>query len=140
MNYSIGQILYVLLNRETKICPVQVVEEITKRTLGGETTTYIVKFGKKGETVSLSDLDGQVFESVDVLRQTLHDRITRSVENIITNTVEKAQEWYPQTQIVENVVNVRQSEVLEVQQQEEDAMITLPDGTIAKIRMPFPGM
>ena len=138
MNYSIGQILYVLLNRETKICPVQVVEEITKRTLGGETTTYIVKFGKKGETVSLSDLDGQVFESVDVLRHTLHDRITRSVENIVTNTVKKAQEWYPQ--VAEEIINVRQPGVLEVQNQEEDAMITLPDGTVAKIRMPFPGM
>ena len=138
MSYSIGQILYVLLNRETKICPVQVVEEITKRTLGGETTTYIVKFGKRGETVSLSDLDGQVFESVEVLRKTLHDRITRSVENIVTNTVKKAEEWYQST--AEDASIVRRNESLEVQQQEEDAVITLPDGTVAKIRMPFPGM
>ena len=137
MSYKIGQVLYVLLNRETKICPVQVVEEITKRTLGGETTTYIVKLGKKGETMSLSDLDGQVFDSVEVLRTTLYERITRSVENIITNTVKKSQEWYN----VDDAIQVhREVEVSEAQQLEEDAMITLPDGTIAKIRMPFPGM
>jgi hypothetical protein len=137
MSYKIGQVLYVLLNRETKICPVQVVEEITKRTLTGETTTYIVKFGKKGETVSLSDLDGQVFDSVEVLRMTLYERITRSVENIITNTVKKSQEWYH----VDDVIQVhREVESSEVQQRDEDAMITLPDGTVAKIRMPFPGM
>ena len=137
MSYKIGQVLYVLLTRETKICPVQVVEEITKRTLAGETTTYIVKFGKKGETVSLSDLDGQVFDSVEVLRTTLYERITRSVENIITNTVKKSQEWYH----VDDVIQVhREVESSEVQQPDEDAMITLPDGTVAKIRMPFPGM
>jgi hypothetical protein len=137
MSYKIGQVLYVLLNRETKICPVQVVEEITKRTLGGETTTYIVKLGKKGETMSLSDLDGQVFDSIEVLRMTLYERITRSVENIITNTVKKSQEWYN----VDDVIQVhREVESSEVLQSEEDAMITLPDGTVAKIRMPFPGM
>ncbi len=137
MSYKIGQVLYVLLNRETKICPVQVVEEITKRTLTGETTTYIVKLGKKGETVSLSDLDGQVFDSVEVLRTTLYERITRSVENIITNTVKKSQEWYR----VDDVVQIHHEvESSEAQQAEEDAMITLPDGTVAKIRMPFPGM
>lgn len=137
MSYKIGQVLYVLLNRETKICPVQVVEEITKRTLTGETTTYIVKLGKKGETVSLSDLDGQVFDSVEVLRTTLYERITRSVENIITNTVKKSQEWYR----VDDVVQIHHEvESSEAQQTEEDAMITLPDGTVAKIRMPFPGM
>jgi hypothetical protein len=137
MSYKIGQVLYVLLNRETKICPVQVVEEITKRTLGGETTTYIVKLGKKGETMSLSDLDGQVFDSIEVLRMTLYERITRSVENIITNTVKKSQEWYH----VDDVVQVHHEvESSEAQQLEEDAMITLPDGTVAKIRMPFPGM
>jgi hypothetical protein len=137
MSYKIGQVLYVLLNRETKICPVQVVEEITKRTLGGETTTYIVKLGKKGETMSLSDLDGQVFDSIEVLRTTLYERITRSVENIITNTVKKSQEWYH----VDDVVQVhRDVESSEVPQSDEDAMITLPDGTVAKIRMPFPGM
>lgn len=137
MSYKIGQVLYVLLNRETKICPVQVVEEITKRTLTGETTTYIVKLGKKGETVSLSDLDGQVFDSVEVLRTTLYERITRSVENIITNTVKKSQEWY---RVDDEVQIHHEVESSEAQQTEEDAMITLPDGTVAKIRMPFPGM
>lgn len=137
MSYKIGQVLYVLLNRETKICPIQVVEEITKRTLAGETTTYIVKFGKKGETVSLSDLDGQIFDSVEVLRTTLYERITHSVENIITNTVKKSQEFYH----VDDVIQVHHKvESSEVQQPTEDAMITLPDGTVAKIRIPFPGM
>ena len=136
MSYKIGQVLYVLLNRETKICPVQVVEEITKKTLAGETTTYIIKLGKKSETLSLSSLDGQVFESIDTLKQTLLERITHSVENIIINTIKTAQEWYPMDNITKTHYDV---EVLE-QSQKDDAIITLPDGTVAKIRMPFQGM
>jgi hypothetical protein len=51
--------------------------------------------------------------------------------------VKKSQEWYH----VDDVVQVhREVESSEVPQSDEDAMITLPDGTVAKIRMPFPGM
>lgn len=145
MKYKIGQVLYVLLNRETKICPVQVVEEITKRTLSGETINYIVKVGKKGETTSLSDMDGQVFDSVDSLRKTLYDRITRSVETIITNTVVRANEWYPTQQQVEEIVQqqeLAQPEIVTFTDQtigDEETMVTLPDGTVAKLKMPFPG-
>lgn len=145
MKYKIGQVLYVLLNRETKICPVQVVEEITKRTLSGETINYIVKVGKKGETTSLSDMDGQVFDSVDSLRTTLYDRITRSVETIITNTVVRANEWYPTQQQVEETIQIQelaQPEIVTFTEEtigDEETMVTLPDGTVAKLKMPFPG-
>lgn len=138
MKYKIGQVLYVLLSRETKICPVQVVEEITKRTLNGETTNYIVKIGKKGETMSLSEMGGQVFESIDSLRQTLFDRIARSVETIIMTSISRAKEWYPNQ--VEPDVTSQHSVSSAETSTDEDAVITLPDGTTAKIRMPFPGV
>ena len=138
MTYKIGQVLYVLLNRETKICPVQVIEEITKRTLNGETTTYIVKLGKKCETLSLSDMDGQVFDSVEILRKTLYERITTSVENIIMSTVKKSQEWYS----IDDIPKIHHTvETVEDNLQlDKDVLITLSDGTISKIRMPFSGM
>lgn len=138
MTYKIGQVLYVLLNRETKICPVQVIEEITKRTLNGETTTYIVKLGKKCETLSLSDMDGQVFDSVEILRKTLYERITTSVENIIMSTVKKSQEWYSIDDIPE--IHHTVETVEDNLQLDKDVLITLSDGTTSKIRMPFSGM
>lgn len=145
MRYKIGQVLYVLLNRETKICPVQVVEEITKRTLNGETINYVVKVGKKGEMMPLSEMGGQVFDSIETLRHTLFERITRSVESIITSTITRANEWYPNQ--VENI-NLNQmpqsavttEEITETSTISEETMVTLPDGTTAKIRMPLPGV
>lgn len=140
MKYNIGQVLYVLLNKETKICPVQVVEEITKKTLDGESTMYIVRFGKKNDTVNLADLDGQVFESIEVLRSTLHDRITRTVSTVIDSTLKRAQEWYQHQEFTK----ASSQEELEPQpnfvHDLDDAIITLPDGTVAKMRSSLPGM
>lgn len=144
MSYRIGQVLYVLLNRETKICPVQVVEEIIKKTLSGETTTYVVKAGKNSELVSLSDIDGQVFESIETLRKVLHDKVIKTVDNIILTTTKKAAEWYHQPGVLHHS-NVESNETINVEDDKEkhpidDAMIMLADGTVARVRGPFPGM
>lgn len=140
MKYNIGQVLYVLLNKETKICPVQVIEEITKKTLEGESTTYIVRFGKKGDAVDLSALDGQVFESIDTLRSTLHERITRTVNAVINGTLRRAQEWYQQHEplkVPNEGVSVHNPQL---EDDLDDAIVTLPDGTIAKVRSATTGM
>jgi len=140
MKYNIGQVLYVLLNKETKICPVQVVEEITKKSLEGESTIYIVRFGKKGDTVDLSTLDGQVFESIDMLRSTLHERITRTVNAVIDGTMKRAQEWYQHHEQPRHRVVEEHPHVESFSQDLDDAIITLPDGTVAKVRSSIPGM
>jgi len=137
MKYSIGQVLYVLMNRETKICPVQVIEEITKKSLNGETTNYVVKFGQKGESMSLSDMDGQVFDSIDFLRQTLHEKVVKMIDIVVENSEKRAKQWYsleekvdvqPQQRIEQHVVEV------------DDAIVVLPDGTKAKVKLPISGV
>ena len=130
MKYKIGQVLYVLLNRETKISPVQVVEEITKRSINGETTTYLVKAGRKADPVSLSDIDGQVFDSIETLRTTLHNRVLNTIDTVINTTMKRASEWYPEASPPEQ----KNPELIEV---EDQTVITLEDGTTAKLRMPF---
>jgi len=133
MKYSIGQILYVLMNRDTKICPVQIIEEITKRSLNGETTNYIVRLGNKNEPISLSDLDGQVFDSIEVLRQTLYDKTIKIIDSVIENSEKRAHEWYSATE------TNHEHEVYAENLTDDDAVVVLPDGTKAKIKIPFSG-
>ncbi len=135
MKYSIGQILYVLMNRDTKICPVQVIEEITKRSLNGETTNYIVRLGNKNEPISLSDLDGQVFDSIEVLRQTLYDKTIKIIDSVIENSEKRASEWYT----AHEINHEQEVHVTEKNHEDDDAVIVLPDGTKAKIKIPFSG-
>jgi len=135
MKYNIGQVLYVLLNKETKICPIQVVEEITKKTLEGESTIYVVRFGKKSDTANLDDLDGQVFDSIEVLRSTLHERVIRTIDVVISNTLKRSQEWYQQQEIMKNSQHQNELDATsELIQELDEAIITLPDGTVAKMK------
>lgn len=138
MKYRIGQVLYVLLNREMKICPVQVVEEITKKSMGGESTSYIVKTGNNKDVVPLADIGGQVFESIETLRKTLLEKVTKTIDGVISSTIRKSNEWYPNQ--VSNL-DMNNEELVQPPMTvvdigtEEDAVVTLPDGTIAKIKM-----
>jgi len=136
MKYSIGQVLYVLMNRETKICPVQVIEEITKKTLTGETTNYVVKSGAKGDNISLTDLDGQVFDSIDMLRQTLHERVVKMIDAVVENSEKRAKQWYSsQEKVNEPIIQTFEQTVSE----SDDAIVILPDGTKAKVKLPVSG-
>jgi len=136
MKYQIGQVLYVLMNREMKICPVQVIEEITKRSINGETTQYIVKVNKEGQTTTLSSMDGEIFDSIDVLKQSLRDKITKSVDSIINNTIKRAQLWYPRQEskiVTENIIDNEQI----VSYENETQVITLSDGIVARLKSPL---
>jgi hypothetical protein len=135
MKYSIGQVLYVLMNRETKICPVQIIEEITKKSLNGETTNYVVRSGPKGETKQLSELDGQVFDSIDTLRQTLHEKVLKMIDIVVENSEKKAKQWYSseEKQIAQAHLTIETSAEV------DDAIVILPDGTKAKVKIPLSG-
>lgn len=95
MKYSVGQVVFVVLKKENRVMAIQVVEEITKKTIEGEEIAYAVKIGTNAETIALSDVDGEVFESADKLRKTLIERATMSLNRIVDGAVEKSKEWYP---------------------------------------------
>jgi len=164
MSYKVGQVLFVVLRKEAKVYPMQVVEEITKKTLEGEVKTYMVRAGAKSEDVlSVSDIDGEIFDSATKAKSTLIERSTSVVTQRIEMAVAKAKEWYPSgfeeasddplTAVRKaNITSISKpktlpkkqvsSELAELQAEmqaeaaaiDEDAtFITLPDGTKAKV-------
>lgn len=100
MIYTIGQILYVVLKKEMTVYPMIVAEVVTKRTLEGETVVYMVRAGKKADNgdemlISISDVEGEIFDSSETARKTLTDRATGQISKLVENAVSKAREWYP---------------------------------------------
>lgn len=96
MNYQVGQILYVILRKETTVYPMQVIEEITKKTLDGEVTSYILKAGRDvSKTLSINDIDGEIFDSPEAAEKVLFERVTQSISIRIEQAKTKAKEWYP---------------------------------------------
>ena len=96
MKYTVGQVLYVVLKKESRIYPMQVVEEITKKTLEGELTSYMVRGGTDPKAqLLITDVDGEIFDSAEKAKSELIERATASIGRLIAHAVQKAGEWYP---------------------------------------------
>ncbi len=161
MNYRVGQVLYVVLRKEPNVYPMQVVEEITKKTLEGEVTTYMLRAGSDpNKVLSINEIDGEIFDSSDTAKRTLIERVSQSITNRVEQAVNKAKEWYPSgfehasddplTLIKKATLGngeqaakpKRQARTetaalaaeLAAEAAEADAIVELPDGTKAKVK------
>jgi hypothetical protein len=158
MNYAVGQIIFVVLKKQMQIYPMQVVEEITKKTLAGEEVNYVVRGGQDPKTtLMVSEIDGEIFDSSDKARISLTERATKSIEKLVESAVQKSQEWYgpeafeaPAGDVMASLKK-QPSAVVPTQQKpgppprprrgngtpvDEGANVKLEDGTIVKVKLP----
>jgi hypothetical protein len=74
----------------------QVVKEVTEKTLDGEVTTYMLRAGADpNKTVNIGEIDGEIFDSADNARRVLVERVTQAIAARVEQAVSKAKEWYP---------------------------------------------
>ena len=131
--YNVGQVLYVILNKRQKVVPVQVVEQVTRRSLKGEETHYSVNVPSRdgSREYNLHDLDGETYETIDAAKNALMENASRSIENIIENA----------KKIANHVFNARGDIDELVLGEDEDTptdsvKITLENGTVANVKLP----
>jgi hypothetical protein len=131
MTYSVGQILFVIVNKKMQVYPMMVIEEIVKRTLQGEEVNYVLQGGSDPTTIILlNQVDGEIFESADEAKYVLTNRATAQIEKLVDAAVARANEWYTQkSEEVPVVMSLQQPE------QENVVKVTLPDGTMANLKM-----
>ena len=148
--YKIGQVLFVVLKKENRVVPFQIVEELVKRTLEGEIVTYMARLGSSSEHIAIVDIDGDIYESADKLRKVLVDRATTSLNKIIDNAIQKSREWYPTgfaSDTSDQLASVRkprsQKKVSEqpviqptMTDADDESFVELSDGTKARVRLP----
>lgn len=158
MKYTVGQVIFVVPKQGARVLPMQVIEEITKKTLKGEETTHLVQAGPRGPEANMliSEIDGEIFDTAEKARVVLIERATRSINKLVDSAVKSANEWYPNSfessgtgilaGIKKTIVpspsvnNERSSEVEELKAElqreaiEGSDIIELPDGTKARVR------
>ena len=62
--YEVGQVLYVLMKKEHTVIPVKVVEKILRKTLEGESISYIVELPTSSQDhVDLEKLGTGIYSS-----------------------------------------------------------------------------
>ncbi len=96
MSYKVGQVIYAVLRKEATVFPIQIVEEVVRRTLDGEATTYMVRAGADPKKVmAIADIDGEIFDNAATAKAMLVERATRTIGQRVDQAVAKAKEWYP---------------------------------------------
>jgi hypothetical protein len=131
--YEVGQVLFVVLNKRPQIIPVQVIEQVVRRSLQGEEIQYSVNVPTKDgdKTFELSGLDGVVYTSIDEVQEAM---LTNAKSTILKMT-QKA------SAIAKNRFDNEQSEdsvpAVNISQGNGEAMkITLDDGVVANVILP----
>lgn len=110
--YNMGQIIYILSNKSQTVVPAivdeQVVRKIRKADGIHEVVSYKLCIGPKDrqQVVDLARIDGEVFESLEGIRETLVERLTGFVDELVKNTQKNVLNWYGITadnQIIDSV-------------------------------------
>lgn len=146
MKYSVGQVLYAVFKKDNKVIPVLVVEEITKRTKDGVRIDYTVQVGpnssSKDSTINLSSIEGEIFSSTAEAVDTLTSRAKTAIAKLVENARQKASVWYEaetkesRENFLSQEPNSSIDDVAPAFEEDQPVMITLPDGTRAKVAMP----
>ena len=140
MTYSIGQVIFGVLKKKNQVYPMRVIEIITKKTLQGEVVSYLLQAGSDpSSTIMFDQLDGEVFNSADLARKTLVIRATSQINKLVDVAVEKSAEWYgtqKTVQTIKGLPDLDHSFDDDDQLNDESSSVILPDGTIAKVKLP----
>lgn len=96
MQYTIGQIIYVLSSNATTVLPGIVTEETRHKSLNGEMTTYKIAIGPTGKQkiVDLSRVDGEVYGSLGEIREVISARLTGFLDSLLEETSQRVNLWY----------------------------------------------
>lgn len=103
MSYYVGQTIYLLNTEKLKVYPVQVVEEIIRKTMNGKEITYIVKLpDKEGTEAKLSDINAKVFIDDKNLKSFMYENAKKSIDKIINDANTIKEEVFQKVEVLEN--------------------------------------
>lgn len=103
-SYEVGQIIYLLVEKSAQVFPVQVVEEIVRKSISGEKITYMVKLpNESAELIDLDKLKAQVYTSEDLLKQKMISNATSAIEKMVDKAVIIGKEIFSKTKESEDI-------------------------------------
>jgi hypothetical protein len=93
--YDVGHILFLLFERKRQVIPVQVTEQITRKTLEGEKMEYIVTLpNEKRATTELSSLGAQIFYTIEDAQEHMIESAKSAIDAMVTKTTQIASEAF----------------------------------------------
>lgn len=133
-SYEIGQIVFLLDNRNMSLFPVRVIKETQTRTLEKTITTFEVEYEDdegKGNVFSLPYKHFQDFASVEEARTFMIKNATIAIDEICQKANQWKNSW--KSSAAESERNEEKDSMNVVQETET---VLLDNGMVARIKMP----
>ena len=144
--YEVGDIVYIISNKQRQVIPAKIVEQVTRRTLSGEQISYKIQLpGDPNQTriVDLSGIDGTVHSSIDEVRELLYNHAISAIDSVIDSacTMRDANfEVKPPASAPERFVQDVTPQTVEAPKTKKNGAsklkIQLPDGSSANVSVP----
>lgn len=139
MKLNVGQVVYVTTEVPPFVYPLMIVKELVERTLEGEKTLYEAST-IDGSKLMLETVQGTVFPDAIEAKKSLFENATKSIVTCIDMARQSAAYAWPNTaKLAEPVAPTNEEENVEVQRaldNGERMLVTMPDGSVARVRMP----
>jgi len=130
VEYKVGQVLYMTNPKSLKIIPVQVIEEVTRTTLNGVEKTHMIQLPDSKKTIAdINTITGELFEDVSILRSTMINNATESIDKMISMTRQLAKEAYK----IEITTDLKEHDV-QAEANNDIIMVDLGNGVKAKMK------
>lgn len=134
--YTIGQVIYLLSNKETKVFPAQVVEVVVRRTLEGEVTNYFVKMPDNASTViALDKVDGQVFLSTEELKNFMFENARKNIETIVLKSHSLAEKVFDLSAGEKIQIEDQSASTISDKNEDVVAQVDLGNGVIGRVNL-----
>jgi hypothetical protein len=100
MQYTVGQIIYLLGNKSLTILPALIVEEVTRKTIEEQTKQYVLELpGENKKRVVLDSINERIFNDIGELRSHMIENTKQSIEKLIDNAMEKKELFFGKSNI-----------------------------------------
>ncbi len=135
MEFTVGQIIYLLDESKNSVLPAMVSEHVVKHTLNGQEETYYVQAGKAKKHLDLSQFSGKYFTSSEDVKSFLYENLKKNIDKIVEKTESVALVTWPEAASQKVVEEKNDSGGITVEGPEDSGMIVeLGDGRVARYR------
>jgi hypothetical protein len=124
-----------------RVISCQVVEELRKKTLKGDSITYKVSIGQAGETQDLSLIEGEIFTDTDELKSVLKARVSQTIDKMVTVAINTSKKLYHTPSIAEDIdeQDVAHMPISDnSHHSNDDAELVEIEGKLVKVNMKLP--
>ena len=137
--YQVGQVLFIILNKKQQVIPVQVTEQVVRRSLNGEEISYSISIPNRDENrvLELDSIDGEVFESIDSVREYMLEQTTQIISTITDRALKVAKNRFDYDgPLISDLGHGLALPSPDESGEPSSVKVELEDGTLANVKIP----